>query len=205
MTEENTAESVAREAGQAGKFNFLDRLLGRRMPTETVTIFLDEDAEYHAMHLRRELSNMTKDEDVSKVEAELTALEDRRDASAVRIKLTSLPTKVYDEIIDAVNEEYPLVVDETKNPLTGRVDRTPVAEPKRDTLFMKMQWARSIQSVELPDGSVAEDEVDLAWVSLFLQNAPLAAVTLIQETIGRLRMAVEWMDDLQGPDFSRRS
>lgn len=206
MTDTRTPEEIARDHTHPQKFNLLERLTGRNLPSDTVIIYLDENAQYHVEQLDEEIAGIAKDDAILKEkEALRQSYIDQRDASAVKIHLRGISSKRYDELVDEAQKEFPLDVEITQNPLTGRKDRIPVPNPERDTLFMKLQWVASIAGAELPGGDTADDNIDLAWISLFLDNAPVAALALIAERINKLRMATDWMDGLQSADFSQRS
>ena len=54
-----------------------------------------------------------------------------------------------------------------------------------------------------PEGAVDEN-IGVEEVAFIKRQAPLDAVRLLTETALRMRMSVQWMDQIQDEDFSPR-
>ena len=206
MTENNVTDIteatrlVAVEQGKQGKFNFLDRLNGRNYPTETVEIYLDEEAGLAAMELQEAITAEKDGEKVNAMQDELVALGETLAQSKYVLRLRGISTEEYDATVDAVREQYPLEYRDTVNPMTFSREREVVESEAREQLFRNLLWAKYIESVTDHEGNV-DDDITPELVAVFCLRAPIMAPIKVSEAVEKLRMTTAWMDELQGADF----
>ena len=206
MTENNVTDIteatrlVAVEQGKQGKFNFLDRLNGRNYPTETVEIFLDEEAGLAAMELQEAIAHEADGEKVNAMQAELEALGAKLAESKYTLSLRGISTEEYDATVDAAREAHPVEFRDVMNPLTFAREREVVESEAREQLFRNLLWAKYIESVTDHEGNV-DDDITPELVAVFCLRAPIMAPIKVSEAVEKLRMTTAWMDELQGADF----
>ena len=206
MTEnaEDIARATAEEHSKPGKFNFLDRLASRNYPTEDVVIFLDEAAGHRIEKLATDLSNTSDSDQAAIIEKQIDALAEKARESRYVVHLRGISVEAYDATVDEATAMYPLEYRETRHPLTMELERYPVESEGREIYFRTHLWAKYIESVEAPDGSV-DDNISPQWVAAFLNHSPIVAQARIKNGIEQLRMVTGWMDQIQGEDFLAKS
>lgn len=198
------SEAAARNASEPGKFNFLDRVVGRNYPTESVEIYIDERGGYELAMLDKKIANETDGDKVNELDAERTKLVESLAVSKYIIHLEGISIENYDATVDDANEQYPVEYEESVNPITFAKTKTPLPSEERETYFRTHLWAKFIRSVEAPDGSI-DDAIDATWVGVFMGHAPIMAQIRVQQAVETLRMTTNWMDAIQDEDFFPKS
>lgn len=210
MEDENVSEhaepSVEFEPSEEAKelvgerFSLIERLQGRNLPHDVVTIYIDDESAYKLQRAEAAAAGTTDKAELAKLDKEIKRLKQAVLESAVRVHLTALSAERYDAIVAETDELFPIEYDETVNPITGRKQRTERENPDRFQEFLNRQWAASIQKVTMSDGSY-DDSIDLEWAHQFMRGIPLNGVNIIQSAIEDLRMQSNWMEQVQSSDF----
>lgn len=196
-------QTVATEMTQQGTFNLIERLQGRNMPEEDMTIYLDEGLAWDLFQLETKHSNAKRKEEVEEIEAKLKRVRAKLAESAYIFTLRGMTNERYDELVDQTLEQFPYEYEENTNPLTGIKAKNIIPNDERDALFNTLFLAEAIAKVTDPDGNV--DENITADTVVFIKKlAPLDGIRMITELATRMRLAVEWMDAVQDEDFSLR-
>lgn len=196
-------QTTATEMSQRGTFNFLERLQGRNLPEEDVTVYLDEKLGWDLVRLEEKHNNTRRDADAREIEAKIKRVKEQLADSAYVFTLRGMTNERYDEIVDQVLEQYPYEYEEVHNPLTGVNQKIEKPSQERDSLFNTLMLAEAIVKIADPDGAVDENITEVTAAQL-KKLAPLDAIRRITELATRMRMAVEWMDVIQDEDFSPR-
>lgn len=198
------ARARAEEFLKPGKFNFLERLAGRNMPTDEVDIYLDEATAHRIQKLEIKLLKASNNKERLSTEKQIDALKEKARESRYTIHLTAISVEDYDELVDMAREQFPIEYTESRNPLTMALERQVVPNDDREVLFRTHYWAKSITKVVNVAGD-ADEDITPEWVGFFLGHAPLMAMQAVQSGIEGLRMVSGWMDRLQGEDFLAKS
>lgn len=197
---ELTPEQMAQNASQPGVFSLIERLQGRNMPTEQVSIFIDEAAAWEVQQLEEEAATTRDEDQLAELEAQIEAARAAVKASEVVFTMRAVSSKVYDELIDQTYASFPKKFEKVVNPMTGRTTQELIASPDRESLFNRIYLAECIVSVKM--GNDIDDSITPEWVKQFEDFAPLDALRLVTTTAYKLRMSSEWMDHYQDEDFS---
>jgi hypothetical protein len=197
------AQTIAEAASQPGSFNIVERLLGRGMPTEDVTIYLDEKLAWDLLRLEAKHNSARKDKEAVEIEKKIERVKKELAKSAYVFTITGITNEAYDALVDQVLEQHPYEYEESINPLTGEKVRTIVQNDERDKLFNTVFMAASIDKITDPDGNV-DDQVTPATAAQIKNLAPLDGIRRITEMMTEMRMAVKWMDEIENEDFSPR-
>lgn len=213
------AKAAAVEASKPGKFNFIDRVVGRNYPTEEVVVYLDERAGYEIdkawVELARaddQIKAVGEDEVLLKdarknraqVAEQIEALAEAAAQSRFVFHLEGISTREYDKVVDQAREFFPLEYRETRNPITFAPERTVIASEEREIFFRTAMWAKVIRRVVDPNGHV-DDEITPEWIGQVNDLLPAMAQQAIQDGVDALRMTTDWMDRLQAEDFFPKS
>lgn len=210
MTDETTPETIALAASAPTKFSLIQRLRDRDMPTEDVSIFINDAAEWERQSLLEESMELV----VRGEGEERAALQQRRDwidgriaeleeevrASEVIFSLRAISNERYDELLDEAAKSFPIKYEKITNPLTGRVTMETIASPDREELFNNIFMADCVTQVRM--GNEIDDEITPEWIEQFQRYAPLDALRVVTTQAYKMRMAGEWMDHYQNEDFS---
>lgn len=204
MTSEFDPMEAAQAASEPGTFSFIDRLVGRNYPTSEVYLYLDEQAAYDRLHLIGELNQPTSvltPEDRVRMEGEIAALEKTLLDGRYTVTLQGFPPEQYDEILEEVNEQYPIEYTEYTNMFSGEKVKNEVDNPERTKLLLSMLWAKSIVKIEDPHGAVDDAVLDNGTAARMRGNSPIDARRRIDIRIQELRLASAWMDEIQDEGF----
>ena len=196
------AHTVANEHSAKGKFSLIERLRGRNMPTDDVTIYLDEGAAWRRDVIKELLGDEKDPDKVKALEAELAEVTQAILDSAVVIHVEGISSKEYDALLAEAEESYPTEYEEFQSPLTGQKMKNPIENEERDLMFDVALLAACVRSAEI-DGFIDED-ITREWIAEFKELAPLDGVRKLVSTVFKMRMASAWMDEIQNEDFSPR-
>lgn len=196
-------QTVATEMSKPETFNFLERLQGRGMPEEDVTIYLNEKLGWDLLRLEEKHANARKNADAVEIEAKIKRVKAQLADSAYIFTLRGMTNERYDELVDQAFEQHPQEYEEVVNPLTGVKNKVEIPNDERDALFNTLLLAETIVKITDPDGAVDENITD-AYAANLKKFAPLDAIRRITELATRMRMAAQWMDAVQDEDFSPR-
>lgn len=197
-----TAEEIAREASTPTKFSLIDRLRNRNMPTDVVSIYLDEAAGYDLVEIDKELATEKDAERVAALEAERADAKARVLESEVKVTMRAITTERWDELVEESRKKFPVKYEKVMNPLTGKASKEEIESPDRDDYFLNLFLGESLVRVDEPGGY--DDEIDAQWFKDFKSFAPMNAVRRLIDTAYKLRMVTEWMDGIEDEDFSPR-
>jgi hypothetical protein len=205
MTEEITPDPIAVEFTKPGKFSLIERLQGRNMPTDTVTLYLDEGAAYERRLILEELDGPKSRRStalLADLEAKLAEVEARIRESAVVIHLRGISSERYDELLDLARESFPIKYEEFTSPLTGQKTRTEIESEERDNLFTALYLSAVIEKAVA--GGEEDADITPEWYEQFKRFIPLDGLRMVIEAAYKMRMTVQWMDEIQDEDFSPR-
>lgn len=154
-------------------------LSGRTFATDTVDVYLDEEAAYEVAHLNDEIKRATileNQEDLLKFEAELKDLTVRASASRLTFHVSTVPRHVRKAVLESVLKDYPNTQDAFGREVTSQ---------EADDVFANRSWATYIRKIVGADGSerIQPDEED---IKIFRDNAPDTAVAAVEEGIREL-------------------
>jgi hypothetical protein len=207
--DESTPEGAANAMSQPGKFSLIERLRGRNMPTDKVNLYTDEGAAYERRLILEELdgekqAGFRADKDaIAKLEASLADVEARIKDSVAVVHMKGISSERYDELLEIARESFPTEYEEWQNPLTGQKVRAEKENEQQNDLFNSLFISESIEKVVMGD---AEDtDITPEWWIQFRGIAPLDGLRLVVEAAYKMRMTVQWMDEIQSEDFSPRS
>lgn len=211
MTDEvTTPESIAQEASKPGKFSLIERLKGRNLPTEDVSIYINDAAEWERQQLVEENMELVihgQGEEREKLqqrrewlEGRIAELAEEVRQSEVVFTLQAVTNERYDELLEEARKSFPVKYEKVTNPLTGRTTMEEISSPDREELFNNIFMAETITKVAM-NGEV-DDEITPEWVELFQRYAPLDALRVVTVQAYKMRMTGEWMDAYQNEDFS---
>lgn len=194
-----TPEEMASAAKQPGIFNIIDVLNNRGYPKDEVEIVLDDNLVYAAAKLDESVKELDKKLDFDPDNAELVA--SREELIALRDKavqaitdskyvftITGISEGKRDEMLNEVEEAFPVKYEETTNPLTGKVTREEISDPERNKLYSAKLWSAHIEKIVAPDGNV-QDGVNEVEAEALRKLLPIAASAKISEAIEKLRVA----------------
>lgn len=213
------AKAAAENASKPGVFSFIDRVTNRNYPKDQVVAYLDEDGGYKIQAIDEERENIrlrTKlfkgnETVLAELGKELAKLDEQHEAiresmadSRFVFELEGISTKLYDECVDAAQEQFPLEYRETRHPVTFALERHVIENEQREVFFRTLLWSKFIRRVTDPAGNVDEN-ITPEWVGVVEGLLPVVAQIKIQETVHKLRMTTGWMDELQGEDFLAKS
>ena len=194
------AQVIGTEQSTPEKFSFMERLRGRNYPEDTVDFYLGEDIAYKIDRVEDELSNTTNKDKVKILEDLLVELKETVKGQTYKIHLRGISNEAYDALLKEVEAEHPYEYDEHQNPFTGAKVKTLIDNEDRDKLWENKLWAACITGVEDPSGDI-DDEVSLEMVATLRAVGPMDGLRKVAQTIGKLRMAHDWMDHIQDEDF----
>lgn len=195
-----TPEELASAVSQPGTFSFMERLLNRNYPKDTVEMYLDESLGYKLRQLEEKLSLTTNKDQVKALEDELFAVREGLKGGKYTLHLEGISNEKYDELIDKAAELYPHEYDESNNPFTGSKVRSIKEEPLRDEYFTDLLWSHVVRKITDPSGATNEPvtEEDARAIRKY---GPREGILRVAETVDKLRMAVQWMHYIQDEDF----
>lgn len=196
-------QAIANDMSQRATFNFLERLQGRNLPEEDVTIYLDEKLGWDLVRLEEKYNDAKKPSETAEIEKKIERVKKQLADSAYIFTLRGMTNERYDELVDQVLEQFPYEYEEIVNPLTGIKNKIELPNEERDALFNTIFLGESLAKITAPDGAVDENITE-AYAAQLKKQAPLDAIRRITELAGRMRMAVQWMDAVQDEDFSPR-
>jgi hypothetical protein len=205
-----TPEAVAaNEMSKPGTFSLIERLQGRNMPKDSINIYLDEGAAYERRRILEDLDGEKRQgkaalpEEIARLEATLAQIETSIRESVAVVHMKGISSERYDQIVDEAEATYPTEYEEWQNPLSGQKTKKAIENPKRDELFNAIFISESIEKVVMG----AEEDVNISpeWWMRFKGLAPLDGLRLVVEAAYKMRMTVQWMDEIQNEDFSPRS
>jgi hypothetical protein len=125
-----------------------------------------------------------------------------KDSVAV-VHMKGISSERYDELLEIARESFPTEYEEWQNPLTGQKVRAEKENEQQNDLFNSLFISESIEKVVMGD---AEDtDITPEWWIQFRGIAPLDGLRLVVEAAYKMRMTVQWMDEIQSEDFSPRS
>jgi hypothetical protein len=196
---EDLPQTIAQNASQQGTFSLIDRLLNRNMPTEEVSIFIDEAAQWDRVRLEKQAGSVTDAEELDDLEDQIADAIARVRASEVVFTIRAISSERYDELIDEAKKRYPVRYEKVTNPLNGRTTHEEIPSADRDTLFNQLYLAECIVQVRM--GNDVDANITPEWVESFEKFAPLDALRVVTTKAYKMRMVGEWMDEYQSEDF----
>lgn len=159
-------------------FDLAAALAGRTYPTDTIPVYFDEEKVYELAKAFR--ASNADPANTEKAEA-VTSLMDELKKGAHYITIRGVDPSHINEIIDALDDEFPLKTD-----MLGRVE----ANKDRGYEFQRRLWALYVIEIKDPKGKViapptAED------LHNFRNTAPESAINAVDEAIKTMREGAE--------------
>lgn len=195
------AQAIAEAQSKPGTFNLIERLQGRNLPTEDIDIYLDERLAYDLLRLEEKHADAKKDEEAKAIEAKIAKVKKALQESRYVFTIVGLTNEQFEDLTKELDETHPEKFTEELNPLTSERVRTVQPNPERDRLWSTMYLAAIIEKVVDPDGNV-DDDINRPKAGFLLDLLPLDGLRRINEAGAKMRLAVEWMDQVQDEDFS---
>lgn len=172
-------------------FDLAEVLQGRAYPTDTVTVYLDEQSAY-LIQAQRALISTLSGHELEEAEDTLAALVEEAKLSAYTFHLKGRSRIVIRDIAKKAWSEIP---DKPSDP-----DRM-IVNDAREELRQALEWEAFTEKVVAPDG--AENVFSLDDVKLFRQYAPQASLVAIEKKIEDLKQAGAGFEYIsQSADFS---
>ena len=215
-------EELVETATAKGKFSFASALKGRSYPTDTVVVWLDEEAAYPILRLDGEIAQLKArvsllpdDEDKAKVakayekqiaelEKELKAVSESLKASRYTFTVRGIDPGTQDDLLAKAVAEYPYEYDEYRNEITGQRIREEKASAERDRYYTNLLWQAHIIKIEDAEGN--EDFMpDLETIAATRRIVPRAGYSAIAEVIDKVDMAVNWFAAVVDEGFLAKS
>lgn len=193
-------QEVANEASKPGVFNLIERIQGRNLPTETVDIYMDEQAAYRRQRLNEAIMSEGDPEKAAALEDELDELTKKVLASKLTFTLQAITNEKNDELVDQAREEFPVEYEDSLNPMTMRKIRTELPSEKREEFYNRLFLAACIVKVSDADGNEDED-ITFEKADVLFSAAPLDGIRRVLKLANDMRMVGEWMDQIQNADF----
>lgn len=196
----SSPEEIGREMSTPGKFNFIERLRGRNLPEDVIDFYLDEGVGYRLAEVERALAEEKNNKKATALGELLVELKEQLKPQTYKIYVRGITNEQYDAVLDEVNATHAEEFDEVVNPFTGQKTKTPIRNENREKLFANLLWAACIVKVVDPEGN-EDSDVTPEFIAHLRAVGPLDGLRKIDQTIGNLRMATEWMDHVQDDDF----
>lgn len=194
-------QTVDAHAASPATFSILERLANRGMPTEDVTIYLDEDLGWTLAALEHKHANTTNPKQLTQLEKDIALVREQLASSKYIVHMRGMTNERYDEIVDTAIESHPYEYEETVNPLTTQRTKNVIPNEERDELFNSLFLAEAIVSIEDPSGAIDEN-ITPEVIVMFKRLAPIDAIRRIRDTAGAMRMAAEWIEQVETADFT---
>jgi hypothetical protein len=187
---ESTPEELVAEAVKPGKFSIVNAIKGRSHPTDTVTIFLDEQTAYLASEVKAKIKDITDEISEERVllEAELVDLTKKLKESSATLTVVGIEEGDRDAMLARSIEKFPIQTKRDLNPLTGEFSETDIGDDNRDSHFTNALWQSHITKIVSADGG-EQNVITNNDVSVMRTGLPIAAVGKITEAIEKLRVA----------------
>lgn len=197
-----TAEELAADSSAPGTFSFAERLRGRNYAKDSVSIYIDEKLGYELAELelqyRDDAANLSLDQ-INKLEADITAKIAELKPHEYVFDLEGISNKQYNALVDQANEKFPLEYEEGTDFL-GQKTKTLLESSDRDEFFTGILWLACFRKITAADGTTADD-INPELIAEFRDSAPLAALSQINKTINKLRLATDWIEYTEDEDF----
>lgn len=213
MSEENIVKDAAKladEAKKPGTFSIINVLKERAHPVEEVNVYLDEQAAYEASKLQEKIDEITKSTDMDAHDAaEKIVVE--RDAAIAQLEksryvftISGMSEGKRDELQELSLEKFPMEYEESKNPFTGENNKTEIENKQRDRYFTNLLWSESIKKIVNPEGDT-QDGVSIEEVQSLRDMLPIASISLITQSIEKLRISTAIFMSTVDEDFLAKS
>jgi hypothetical protein len=181
------------------KFNLADAIKGKSYPTDSVRVYLDEEAIYELRELEKQLDGLGKHKNPEEVQELFDATRAQADeaverllATSYKITMQSKGHTVYDEIVDEVNAEF-------------AEDTGPEVEKRRAHEENIRVIAKSIISVENNEGAIDGDrDFTPEEVQAFYVALPDPEWIRLQELFYKLVFAGTYFDKAVDAGFLSR-
>lgn len=196
-----TVEEIVEEAKAPGVFNIVNVLKGHALPSDTVNVYLEEQAAYDAAVINERLEEIEKLDSKSGYQLDASLVKEREellkkreelvekmDANKYVFTVSGISEGKREELLKKAIEKFPFEYTENKNPITGEVVKTEVESQERNDLFTEMLWAEHITKITAPNGDIQEG-LTLKDVQEMRPSLPIAAVGAITEAIEKLRVS----------------
>lgn len=190
----NKIDELVEEVKKPGTFNILSVLKDGGLPTDTVSIILDNKKAYRAAKLQERIEElMSSDADnindeVNDLQKEFDAIVEELNANRYTVHVTGITEGERDKLAKLALDKFPKEFEESKNPLTGEVTRKDIDSPEREEYFTNLLWVASIKKIVSPDGD-EQNVVDLEFVEEFRTLISIPTNAAITQAIEKLRVA----------------
>lgn len=184
-------DAPAFEAPNKDTFSFFDVLSERTYPTDTVTVFLDEQAAYEGRKIALEMESAEDptEVDVEKYSARIDALRDRIQASEYVFHLRGISDDKYADAKAVVDEKFK-GRQKQRRTADGRLEKYLDEDDQMAYLryLSALMISLHVDQIVDPNGRVntapGADEI-----AMFVDKAPSAAVEKLNEAVKALRVS----------------
>lgn len=168
-------------------------LMEREMPKRDVVLYLNEAASYAKVQLEKARAKATPEE-VEAIDASLSEVEERLEASKYVVHLTGIPSRHRENLYDKALKKYPVKRDV--------LDRDEPENVRLRTRYNnQLLWEAQIESITNPRGEES-GSWDIARIMEFEKVLPVKAQQAIDAGILALNTeAEEYTVGAQGVDF----
>tara|TARA_R110000822_G_scaffold92458_1_gene213281 strand:+ start:2851 stop:3468 length:618 start_codon:yes stop_codon:yes gene_type:complete len=201
-----TPEELVKEAIKPGKFSIVNALKESSHPTDTVTIFLDEQTAYLASGVKAKIAAIVDEaSDERKVlKKELDELVTTLKTSAVTFTLEGISEGKREAMLARSIEKFPIQIKRDLNPLTGEFIEADMPSAERDGHFTDALWQSHITKIVGASGD-EQTVITNNDVAVMRTDLPIAAVGTITEAIEKLRVATAMFMIETNEDFLAKS
>lgn len=202
-----TVEEIVTEAKKPGVFNIIEVVKGRAYPSDSVTVYFNEDIAYKAAKLNeriKEEAGTLSSEEYAELDAELKDAVAALEAEKYVFEIKGISEGRRAELLELSIAQFPLEYDEQKNPFTGEVTRTEREDRGRDALFTNFLWAEHISKIVAPNGD-EQNSITAEEVRQLREALPLASAAAINEAIEKLRVSTAVFMASVDEDFLAKS
>jgi len=201
-----TPEELVTEAIKPGKFSIVNAIKGRSHPTDTVTIYLDEQTAYLASAVKEKIAVITDEDSKDRValQKELDILVGKLKESAVVLTIVGIDEGDRESMLARSVEKFPIEKKRDLNPLTGEFVEEDITNDDRDSHFTNALWQSHITKIVAANGD-EQNVITNNDVTTMRKELPIAAVSKITEAIEKLRLSTAIFMMETNEDFLAKS
>ncbi len=201
-----TPEQLVAEAVKPGKLNVISLIKDRALPTDTVTILLDEQTAYLAAGVKEKIDAIT--DEVSKerelLQLQLDALKEKLKESILEFTIVGITEGAREAMLARSMDKFPMETKRDLNPLSGEFVEREIPSPERDSHFTNALWQSHITKIVAANGN-EQTVITNNDASTMRSDLPIAAVGNITESIEKLRLASAMFMIEMNEDFLAKS
>jgi hypothetical protein len=216
MSDKDVIELVE-EAKKPGVFNIINAINNRAYPSDSVTVYLDEQTAYEASEIQDKITELDKrmngvdpvlfgdlDKELSELKKQRDALVQKLEKNKYTFVIRGISEGQREDLLEKASEEFPIEYEENKNPFSGEVNKKEIDNKKRDRLFTNLLWVEHITKIVDAEGN-EQEAISLEEVEELRRSLPIAAIGNITNAIEKLRIATATFMFSVDEDFLAKS